>query len=288
EDPCFLQIAAEHDHVYVMQYLYKQGWTDGYDVAMMKAIQKDKFNSVEWLLGHFWPGGYETPGWLVSRLISDRGLEMLQFLHSLDPSILNRAKETNRRPSDEPDIDWYRKDNAVYWAARCGKLEILTWAQANFRQEVSTDSLEVAAQHGHLDVLKYLHTNNPEICTGMAMVLAAENNHLDVLQWLHSNRLRESNTKAMQRAAERGHFDIVKWLYENCPESQTAVAMDKALEIGHIDIVYWLQSRFPDYQIGSSNIKGYPVIWAISSMFFEAILYLHVHHRYVFTPKFRK
>ncbi|KAF4028435.1 hypothetical protein GN244_ATG13449 [Phytophthora infestans] len=68
EGVSLLKIAGEHDHALVIQFRYEQGWTDGYEVAMTKAVKKNNLASVKWLLRHFWPEGrvYKTPAWVVS------------------------------------------------------------------------------------------------------------------------------------------------------------------------------------------------------------------------------
>lgn len=162
--------------------------------------------------------------------------------------------------------------NAMFAAARNGRLEMVQWLYKRYGRDQTTDLFrdqadefssndaelhpltvfDAAAESGSLDIIKFLHRinlpsrckkrkhdgvspcNHSSLnCTPMAMDIAASRGHLRVVTWLHENRSEGCTTNAMDFAAANGHFQVVEWLHSNRTEGCTTTAMDKVVAKCH-------------------------------------------------------
>ena len=97
-------------------------------------------------------------------------------------------------------------EDACYWAARYGHLDVLEWARDEMGGSWDEMTSYSAAAGGHLNVLKHLHENgcpwNEATCE-----YAAEGGHLDVLKYARDNGC-PWNERTCLGAAWGGHLDV--------------------------------------------------------------------------------
>ncbi|OWZ09032.1 hypothetical protein PHMEG_00018328 [Phytophthora megakarya] len=168
-------------------------------------------------------GHWEVVQYLYDTFLSmaarSGSLKMVLFLINFDP--FGGNDNANVQPW------WYQPDDAIYWAASRGHLELVKWFHENLKEKKKNEresAIDEAANGGHLEVMKWLHTNRGEVCTNRTIVSAATRGHLEAVKWVYANLPEKFQCYSSEWGLLFRYLDVAKWLhrYINLSESCTA------------------------------------------------------------------
>jgi len=142
------------------------------------------------------------------------------------------------------------KDNAVTYAARYDKLDIVKYLVFCGANVNTTRALSGAVLYGHFSVVKFLGDNGADLTSnGMyeAFLCACQQGYLQIVQYFVENGcpVTIQNDQGVLDAALFGHFDVAKYLVGNganvCAKDDQALR--SASDFGHFDSVKFLVSK---------------------------------------------
>lgn len=194
-------------------------------------------------------------------IAAKHGLEVVQFLHRIERSLLAKRK-TEARMARTP----HCTTRTMSAAAGGGHLAVVKWLHENRSEGCTAAAMNNAAGQAchepgckrnvsccddkrpdsfvdnQIAMLKWLKSNRSEGCTSLAMHMTAYRGNLVVLRWLPENTSVRPLPRTMDNAADGGRLDIVKWLHK-VGAGCTADAMNNAASNGHLDVVKWLYTN---------------------------------------------
>lgn len=283
DTPELMRAAIAADQLPVLDWLFQHGYVQGVDMALHKAVKKNRMNLVEWLInrklveaGRAIDSAANYGQLDIAKQLYERYWDVicvqqcyplslpvspLFFRNWVSQQTILAAAVDGRLQvvrwlvetfGDDPDVDLFDNPhherplgiNIMDEVAMNGRLDVLEYLQTCAAcPPCTTAAMDRAAAYGHLDVVTWLHIHRSEGCTTDAMDLAASCGLLRMVQWLHHNRDEGCTTKAMDSAAQNGHLDVVQWLHSHRAEGCTTKAMNRAALFGHLDVVQWLHTN---------------------------------------------
>ncbi|GMF55135.1 unnamed protein product [Phytophthora fragariaefolia] len=245
-----LEYAARNGYLEIVEWLVRNHPVGNASRALDAAARENRLDIVRWLLGHNLGRGAKSG----MHQAAIRGyLEVASYLHEQGfHGLAGVSCGTMLRAAGRGFFDVVRWLDSEFASDPQTHLyrDLRPYSLTLLADEPST-AIDAAATSGHLEVLKYLQrvddrmqeegfSGSRPTDTHDAIDGAAAGNFLDVVEWLSKHRSGIGTTAAMDGAAANGHLTMVQWLHTCRTEGCTNAAMDGAAANGHLEIVKWL------------------------------------------------
>jgi ankyrin repeat protein len=191
-----VEVAANKGYFDIIKALsYRQFNQDEMLHTLIKAVEYDKLDEIEFLFGRF---DKHNPNFknLMLRAIKEEDLNLLKGVIFFNRDFI---------------------ENAMVEASKTGKLTVAKFLVERYPtfSLLSDIGLRLAARYGHINILSYLLSSNQNLSNKVRDILyiAAENKQLGVLEWASQlNNFDESLNAAMIKAIEHNEYETLRTL----------------------------------------------------------------------------
>ncbi|KAF0683660.1 Aste57867_24305 [Aphanomyces stellatus] len=256
---CLLDMAADANHLDVMELLFSQGHRGCSDHAIDAAIRHGNLSTVLFLRDHCAHIVPDVDAHCIRRAVEHGQLGLLRFfldLHprqleydlvGLGPAMANGHSDMilfclTRLP---PQIVSSLTRSMLFGASQYGLLPLVQ-ALSPIVRFATPALMDGAAANGHLDVVQWLHANRTEGYTYKAVVSAATFGHLHVLAYLH--RQDDGRIAAVHRLlptiVQNGHLAVAEYVVEHKLVHMQSCTLAIAMASGRLDVLQWWFATF--------------------------------------------